>query len=372
MDNNVQKLAKNIVNYSCKIQKKEKVLIECQDGAIDLVNALIKEIYAVGGYPFVNITNKSMERSLLFGTSKEHIELLAKYKLATMSEMDAYIGISSGSNVYELSDVPDDKMQMYSLYYSKPVHHDTRVKNTKWVILKYPTDAIAEMAHKSSEEFRKFYFDVCNLDYKKMNDAMTPLKKLMNKTDKVHIISPNTDLTFSIKGIGSIKCAGEMNIPDGEVYTAPIKDSVNGVITYNIPTLYDGKRFDDVSLTFKNGKIVDAKCSSGGNLSLNKILDTDEGARFVGEFSFGLNPYIMEPMLDILFDEKICGSIHFTPGACYDDAYNGNKSAVHWDMVLCQRKEYGGGEIWLDDVLVRKDGIFVLEGLKGLNPENLK
>lgn len=372
MENNIQKLAKNIINYSIKVQKKEKVLIECQDDAKDLVKGLVKEIYAAGGYPFVHISNKSIDRSILFETNKEHIELMAKYKLAVMSEMDAYIGISSGSNVYELSDVPDDKMQMYSLYYSKPVHHDVRVKKTKWVILKYPTDAIAEMAHKSSEEFEKFYFDVCNLDYQKMNDAMTPLKKLMEKTDKVHIISPNTDLTFSIKGIKAVKCAGEMNIPDGEVYTAPVKNSVNGVITYNIPTIYAGKRFDNVSLTFKNGKIIDAKCSSGGNLSLNKILDTDEGARYVGEFSFGLNPYILEPMLDILFDEKICGSIHFTPGACYDDAYNGNKSAVHWDMVLCQRMECGGGEIWLDDVLVRKDGIFVLEELKGLNPENLK
>lgn len=372
MEEKIQKLAKTIVNYSCKVKKNEKVLIECSDNAQKLATALIDEIYKVGGYPFVHLSNKSIERKLMLGTSVEHTKLRSKYMLNIMKDMDAYIGISSSDNVYELSDVPDEKMQIYSLYYAKPVHYDERVNNTKWVILKFPSDGVAQLARKSSEEFEKYYFDVCNLDYQKMNNAMDALKKLMDKTDKVHIISPNTDITFSIKGIGSIKCAGEMNIPDGEVYTAPVKDSVNGVITYNIPTMYDGKRFDDVSLTFKNGKIIDAKCSSGGNIALNKILDTDDGSRYVGEFAIGVNPYITEPMLDILFDEKICGSIHFTPGASYDDAFNGNKSAVHWDMVLCQRKEYGGGEIWFDDVLIRKDGIFVLEELKELNPENLK
>ncbi len=371
MDNNTV-LAKNLVNYSCKIQKKEKVLIEYPPCAKNLVKAIVKEVYALGAYPFLHMTDSALERSLLFGTSVEHSKFCTKYMQPIFEDMDAYIGISGGDNVYETSDVPQKQMQIHSLYYSKPIHHDIRVTKTKWVILKYPTGAFAQLANMSSEAFEKYFFKVCNLNYQKMNDAMTPLKKLMEKTDKVHILAPNTDLTFSIKGIKAIKCAGEMNIPDGEIYTAPVKDSVNGKITYNIPTLYDGKRFDNVCLEFKEGKIINATCSNGGNLSLNKILDTDEGARYVGEFSLGLNPHIMEPMLDILFDEKICGSIHFTPGSCYNDAYNGNQSAVHWDMVLNQRKEYGGGEIWFDDILIRKDGIFVLEELKGLNPEALK
>ena len=365
-------LAKNLVNYSCKIKAKEKVLIEFQPCAQNLVNELIKEIYKVGAYPFLHMKDAKLTRSLLLGTTAEHSNLCTKYMKPIFEDMDAYIGISGGDNVYEASDVPSKQMQLYSINYSKPIHHDIRVKKTKWVILKYPTGGFAQLANMSSEAFEEYFYNVCNLDYQKMNDAMTPLKELMERNDKVRIVAPNTDLTFSIKGIKAIKCAGEMNIPDGEVYTAPVKNSVNGKITYNIPTIYDGKRFDNVCLEFKDGKIINATCSNGGNLALNKILDTDEGARYVGEFSFGLNPYILEPMLDILFDEKICGSIHFTPGSCYDDAYNGNQSAVHWDMVLCQRKEYGGGEIWLDDKLVRKDGLFVLDELKGLNPDALK
>lgn len=375
MGNNINNnviLAKNLVNYSCKIKKGEKVLIEFSHHAKNLVDEIIKQVYLVGAYPFLHMTDISLKRTILNGTSETHSKLCTKYMKPIFEDMDAYIGISSEDNAYELSDVSSKQMQIYSVHYSKPIHHDIRVTKTKWVILKYPTGAFAQLANMSSEAFEKYFFDVCNLDYQKMNDAMTPLKDLMEKTDKVHIISPNTDLTFSIKGIKAVKCAGEMNIPDGEVYTAPIKDSVNGKITYNIPTLYDGKRFDNVCLKFLNGKIVDATCSNGENIALNKIFDTDEGARFVGEFSFGLNPYILEPMLDILFDEKICGSIHFTPGSCYNDAYNGNQSAVHWDMVLNQRKEYGGGEIWFDDMLVRKDGIFVLDCLKGLNPDSLK
>ena len=370
--NNDVILAKNLVNYSCKIQKGEKVLIEFSPSAINLVKEIVREVYSKNAYPFLHMEDSSLKRALLMGTNKEHAELCAKYMQPIFEDMDAYIGISSGDNIYETSDVPSAQMQTYSLYYKKPIHYDIRVEKTKWVILKYPTGAFAQLANMSNEEFNKFYYNVCNLDYQKMNDAMTPLKELMEKTDKVHIVAPNTDLTFSIKGINAIKCAGEMNIPDGEVYTAPVKNSVNGKITYNVPTVYNGKRFDNVCLEFKDGKIINATCANGGNLSLNKIFDTDEGARYVGEFSFGLNPYILEPMLDILFDEKICGSIHFTPGGSYADAYNGNDSAVHWDMVLNQRKEYGGGEIWFDDVLIRRDGVFVLDELKGLNPENLK
>lgn len=202
-----------------------------------------------------------------------------------------------------------------------------------------------------------------------MSDAMNPLVDLMNKTDKVHILAKDTDLTFSIKGIPAVKCDGACNIPDGEVYTAPVKDSVNGVISYNVPSIENGFRFENVRLEFKDGKII--KATANNSDKANALFDTDEGARYVGEFALGVNPYVTKAIGDILFDEKISGSFHFTPGCCYDDAPNGNKSAVHWDLVLCQTPEFGGGEIWFDDVLVRKDGRFVLPELFGLNPENL-
>ena len=229
---------------------------------------------------------------------------------------------------------------------------------------------MAEQARMSTDAFEDFYFNVCNLDYAKMDKAMDALQELLNKTDKVRLTAVDTDLTFSIKGIGSKKCAGHMNIPDGEIYSAPVKDSVNGYIHYNAPSVENGIEFKDVRLEFKDGKIINA--TANDTKAVNAIFDTDEGARYVGEFALGVNPYINNPMGDILFDEKIAGSIHFTPGSCYEDCYNGNISAVHWDLVLIQTPEYGGGEIYFDDVLIRKDGRFVLPELECLNPENLK
>ena len=369
-DLRVNQLAKNLINYSCKLKKGEKVLIEAKGIDYMLVNALVKEAYKVGAYPFVEIYDNRVTRELMLGNSVELAKLKAKFDSARMSEMDAYIGIRGGENCNELSDVPEDKAKIESEYYSHPVHHEIRVKKTKWVVLRYPNQGMAQQAGMSTDAFEEFYFNVCNLDYSKMDKAMDALAARLNKADKVHIIAKDTDITFSIKGIGSKKCSGRCNIPDGEIYTAPVKDSVNGVITYNAPSVENGFKFENVSLTFKDGKII--KATANDNQKVNAIFDTDEGARYVGEFAFGVNPYINKPMGDILFDEKISGSIHFTPGCCYDDCYNGNVSAVHWDLVQIQTKGYGGGEIYLDGELIRKDGLFVPSDLQCLNPENLK
>ena len=369
-DLRINKLADVLVNYSINLQKGEKVLIEAKGIDYMLVNAIIKEVYKAGGFPFVEIYDNRVTRELLLGTSEEHASLKAKYDAYKMADMDAYIGIRGGENSNELADVPEDKTSIESRVYSHPVHHEIRVKKTKWVVLRYPNQGMASQAGMSTDGFEDFYFSVCNLDYSKMDKAMDALKNLMDKTDKVRIVAKDTDITFSIKGIGSKKCSGHMNIPDGEVYSAPVKNSVNGVITYNTPSIEHGIKFENVRLEFKNGKIINATANYTDKL--NAILDTDEGSRYVGEFAIGVNPYIIKPMGDILFDEKISGSIHFTPGACYDNAYNSNVSAVHWDLVLIQTPEYGGGEIWFDDVLIRKDGIFTLEELISLNPENLK
>ena len=369
-DPRINLLAKNLINYSCKLKAGEKVLIEAKGIDYMLVTALVREAYKVGAYPFVEMYDNRVTRELLLGETEERAKLRAKYDGARMAEMDAYIGIRGGENCNENSDVPEDKLQIDSEFYSHPVHHEIRVKKTKWVVLRYPNQGMAQQAGMSTDAFEDFYFNVCNLDYSKMDRAMDALKARLDRTDKVRIVSPNTDLTFSIKGIGSKKCSGSCNIPDGEIYTAPVKDSVNGTITYNAPSVENGFKFENVSLTFENGKIV--KATANNNVKLNAIFDTDEGARYVGEFALGVNPYIVKPMGDILFDEKISGSIHFTPGACYDDAYNGNVSAIHWDLVLIQTKEYGGGEIYFDGELIRKDGLFVTPDLLCLNPENLK
>ncbi len=371
MDQRNQVLAYGLVNNSIKVKKGEKVLIEGRGlSSIELLNECVKEVYKCGGQPFINILPETSERAMILGGTEEHIKKLAEYDCKRMEDMDCYIGIRASSNIAEFADIPGDKMSLYNTLYSSEVHSKRRVPNTRWVVLRYPNASMAQLANTSLENFENFYYDVCCLDYQKMNDAMTPLIELMDKTDKVRITAEGTDLSFSIKDIKAIKCAGELNIPDGEVYTAPVKNSVNGKITYNTPSVKDGFVYENICLTFKDGKIIDA--TANNTEKINEVFNVDDGARFVGEFAIGVNPFILEPMKDTLFDEKIAGSIHFTPGSCYDDASNGNKSALHWDLVLIQRPEYGGGEIYFDDVLVRKDGLFVLEELKCLNPENLK
>jgi aminopeptidase len=369
VDQRLLTLAKNLVNYSCAVKKGEKVLIDAVGVDYPLLTELVKAVFEAGGYPFVEINDQRVNRQLLMGTAKKHLDLWAKYDVFRMNEMDAYIGVRGGHNTSENGDVPQENLTLYSTLYSQPVHHNIRVEKTKWVVLRYPNPSMAQQAAMSSDKFEDFYFKVCNLDYAKMDKAMDSLSALMAKTDRVKIVGKDTDLEFSIKGIKNKKCSGHMNIPDGEVYTAPVKTSVNGIITYNAPSFHDGLKYENVALTFKDGKII--KATSNFSDRLNEALDTDAGARYIGEFSFGVNPYITEPMGDILFDEKISGSIHFTPGSCYKDAYNGNESALHWDLVHIQTPKYGGGEIYLDGKLIRKDGKFVLKQLECLNPENL-
>ncbi|NCA92223.1 aminopeptidase [bacterium] len=369
-DERIIKLAHNLINYSCKLKKGEKILIEAYGVPAEMVTALIDEIYKVGGLPFVELYDNRVKRALLNGLTEELADKMREFDAKRMEQMDAYIGLRGGNNSMELSDVSDEKTKLYCSMYSYPVHHELRVNHTNWVVLRWPSEGMAQLAKMSTEAFEDHYFQVCNLDYSKMDKAMDALKDLMERTDKVRIVGKGTDISFSIKGIGAKKCSGSMNIPDGEVYSAPVKNSVNGVITYNAPSIENGIEFNDVSLTFKDGKIIDAV--SNHTEACNKIFDTDEGSRYVGEFAIGVNPYITKPMGDILFDEKISGSIHFTPGCCYEDCDNGNQSAVHWDLVLIQTPEYGGGEIYFDDVLIRKDGRFVIKELEKLNPENLK
>ncbi|WP_297596254.1 aminopeptidase [uncultured Cetobacterium sp.] len=371
MDQRIEILAKNLVTYSCRVEKGEKVLIESlgEESKL-LVKALVKEVYAAGGHPFVTLKDQSVTRQLLKCMDKNQAELMAKYELERMKDMDAYIAIRGSENASELSDIESKNMKIYTDYFMKPVHLEERVNNTKWVVLRYPNNSMAQLANTSLESFEDFYFNVCNLDYSKMSKAMDSLTSVLDRTDKVRIVAQGTDLTFSIKGISSVKCSGLRNIPDGEVYTAPVKDSINGVITYNTPSVYQGTTFENIKFKFENGKIVEA--TANNTEKLNEILNTDEGSRFIGEFAIGVNPYILKPMKDTLFDEKIAGSIHITPGQAYKLADNGNRSAIHWDLVLIQRPDFGGGEIWFDDVLIRKDGIFVIEELEVLNPEKLK
>lgn len=369
-DPRIEKLSHGLIQYSCELKAGERVLIECTGEAPELVCALVKDAYAAGAEPVVVLRDPAVQRALLMGATKEKWESEAAIDAERMRRMDAYIGIRAGSNSYEQADVPPEKQRLYMQHYSQPVHSRIRVPMTRWVVLRYPTPSMAQLAETSVEAFEDHYFDVCTLDYGRMSRAMDALVRRMERADEVHIVGPGTDLTFSIKGMPAIKCDGKLNIPDGEVFTAPVRESVNGVLQYNTPSLYQGNVFERTRLVFENGKIIEV--TSSDTARSNQIFDTDEGARYVGEFALGVNPYITKAIKDTLFDEKIAGSFHFTPGNCYDECPNGNKSAIHWDLVCIQTPEYGGGEIFFDGELVRKDGLFVPENLKALNPENLK
>jgi aminopeptidase len=371
-DPRVAKLADILVTHSTRIQPGEKVLVESYDIPDDAVTALVERITQAGGLPFVTVKRNAVLRALYRSGSEEQMRLIGTWEKARMAEMDAYIGVRGSENSTEMSDVPDDKNKLFRAHWWTPVHSETRVPHTKWVVLRWPTASMAQQAGMSTEAFEDFYFDVCTFDYGKLGPIIQPLHDLMDRTDRVRLTGPGTDLRFSIKDIPTIPCTGSANIPDGEIFTAPVRDSVEGTIAFNTPTIYQGTVFEGVTLTFEAGRIVQATSTRGTEVTLNQILDTDEGARYVGEFSLGFNPYVLHPMKDILFDEKIAGSFHFTPGGAYDEAFNGNRSGVHWDMVFIQRPEFGGGGVYFDDVLVRRDGLFVPEDLLPLNPDNLK
>jgi aminopeptidase len=369
-DPRFEKLAEILVNYSTQVQPEENVLIEATDVPEEMIIALIKKVRLAKGRPLISLKNNRIQRELIKYTDTTTIQQIADIESKRMEMVQVYIAIRGSNNISEMSDVPPDKMHIYEEHWLKPVHFKIRVPKTKWCVLRWPTFSMAQLARQSTESFEKFYFDVCTLDYKKMDRASQKLKKLMEKTDKIHIKGDGTDLRFSISNVAVVPCCGSHNIPDGEVFTAPVKNSVNGKIKYTADTIYQGTVFSNINLTFKDGKIIEA--TSNNTERLNTILDTDKGSRFIGEFAIGFNPYITKPMLDILFDEKIAGSFHFTPGQAYEEADNGNRSNVHWDMVCIQTPEYGGGEIWFDDVLIRKDGLFVIDELQGLNPDSLK
>lgn len=363
-------LAQLLVNYSCKVKKGDNVLVEAIDIPHEFTRTLVAAVAEAGGRPLVLLKSNVINRALMMSGTQDQWQTIADGEKTVMRKMQCYLGVRGSNNVSETSDVPADKQRIYESTVWKQVHHDIRVKHTRWCVLRWPTSSMAQMAEMSTEAFEDFYFNVCTLDYPRMSRAMQPLVKLMRHTDRVHLKGPgDTDLTFSIKGIPAIPCDGRMNIPDGEVFTAPVRTSINGVIHYNCPTLYRGTTHNDIRLVFKDGKIVEA--TSTDTAKLNEVLDTDKGARYVGEFAIGMNPYCTKAMKDILFDEKIAGSVHLTPGSCYDEASNGNNSSIHWDMVMRQTPDAGGGEIWFDKKLVRKDGLFVVKELKGLNPKAL-
>lgn len=366
-DPRYDRLASLLVDYSTRLREGEHILLELSDTPDAMAVALIRAVRRAGACPHVRLNHGAVTREMLAGATDAQYGMMARHALPEMQDMDAYIAIRGSQNSFENSSVPAGNMQL-AMKHLKPVQEE-RISRTRWCVLRWPTPSMAQQSGMSTEEFEEFYFRCCLMDYRRLGEAMQKLEDLMNSTDRVQIKGPGTDLSFSIKGIPAHLCAGEMNIPDGEVFTAPVRDSINGTVRYTAPTVFQGIPFDGIEFRFENGRIVEAHCN-GKDDQLNRILDTDEGARFIGEFALGVNPAILQPMRDILFDEKIAGSFHLTPGQAYENADNGNASQIHWDLVCIQRADYGGGDILFDGKTVRHDGLFVDPALACLNPES--
>ena len=363
-------LADILIGHSTRLQAGETLLVECFDLRDDsLPRALVKKAARRGAHVLVETKEMRIIRDLVRHATEPQMRAMGEYESRRMDGVQAYLGLRGSHNVNEMADVPAEKMDLYNTYFLKPVHFERRIKNTRWCVLRLPGPAMAQQAGMSTEAFEDYYFDVCNVDYPRLAKALKPLVARMEEAREVHITGPETDLSFSIAGIPVVACAGEMNIPDGEVFTSPVKTSVRGHVRFNVPTIYQGSSFDGVRLEFEAGRIVKADCAGGDVTKLRSILASDEGASYIGEWSIGCNPRVLEPMRDILFDEKIAGSFHFTPGNAYDEADNGNRSKIHWDLVQIQRPEYGGGTITFDGRPIRIDGRFLPEDLQALDPE---
>ncbi|MEW4412202.1 aminopeptidase [Clostridium sp. AN503] len=364
-DSRIERMARQVVEYSVHLKPGEKVLIDVWDEAYDFAAALMDAAQKAGAYPYLNLQSMALNRRMIMASTEESMEAWYRYENYRMEDMDAYIVVRKNNNIRVYEGIPAGQMKLYNQYYGK-LHYGTRLVKTKWCVLRYPNDSFAQTAGMSTEALEDFFFDTCCLNYKRMNELAAPLNELMMRSDRVEIRAPGTELSFSVKGCCKPSACGIFNIPCGETGMPIIPESANGCISYNLPSFFQNTLFEGIRLTLKDGIITEAVSSHQERM--DQILDTDENARRIGEFAMGFNPYITRPVQDTLFDEKMAMSMHFTPGN--DSIYN--PSAIHWDMVTSHDKKMGGGEIYVDGVLIRKDGLFVLDELKQLNPDNLK
>jgi len=361
---NDKALAKKILEYSVELQPGENVMLQLVGlNGIGLLRAMVEVARSMQAHPFIDIVDTEIQRLLLTSGDLAFWERQASVdQLPLMKQMDAYVGIRASQNIYEQADVSGAANKAYAKGLLDPVHFQERVNNTRWCIMRYPSEAFAMNAKMPTSRFIDFFYQSCLLDYNRLAEAMKPLEERLRTTREIHLQGNGTDIRFSVEGQNWIPCTGKRNIPDGELFSSPILDSVNGHIRY-APSVYQGKPFEFVELHVENGVVVNF--DSSNNAALEEILATDQGASRFGEFSFGTNPVIEQPMYDILFDEKIYGSNHLTLGNDYEIAPNGNHSNIHWDLVCI------GPDVYLDGKLVRKGRLFVDEELAVLNPDNL-
>lgn len=349
-----EKLASVLLNHSLKVKAGENLVIRSNYNGKPLVDEVYKQAIKAGLNVFTQISISEHAKFFMENATQEQLDNGNKFLEAVYEQADAFIVIEAPDNVKHLSKVDSDR----NMRYNKAVSPLSRkIMDKRWVMTNFPTHSFAQEADMSLEEYEDMLFGATLVDYEQMDKEMDKIVEIFDKAETIRIVGRDTDLTFSIKDRKGIKCSGANNIPDGEVFYAPITNSANGHIYYEYPAIRYGVQVDGIRLEFKDGKVVKATAEKNEEF-LNKMLDTDEGARYLGEFGIGVNFGITKFIKNILFDEKIGGTIHLAVGNAYEDSGGDNKSLVHWDMIKELRVD---GEIYADGRLVQKNGTFIYE-----------
>ena len=365
-DPRVRKLAETLVGYSLKIKKDDVVVISTEPSAAPLVEELYRAILAVGAHPMTHITMRGLTRLGLKYGSDEQLSRISPFERFGNEQADVQIIIDASTNTRELSGIDPARLSL-----AHAVRHElmttfmrrSATGELRWCVTLFPTEALAQDANMSLPDFEDFVYNVCFLNeddpaakWREMHTEQQRLVNYLSGKREVRLIGDGTDLTLGIAGRTFISCAGDKNFPDGEFFTGPEETKVNGTVRFSFPAVFSGRQVEDVRLTFEHGRVVQASAQSGQDF-LEQMLDLDDGARILGEFAFGNNPNVSQYTKNILFDEKMGGTVHLALGASYPETGGLNESALHWDMVCDLRN---GGEVYVDGVLFAKDGKFVV------------
>ncbi len=365
MDPRIKKWAHLLVNYSLGIKEKETVLIRGTPNCQPLIKACFEELLKVGAYPMVRLSFEGQSYTF-YKLAKDHqLTYISEIERTTAKTINGLISIIGESNTKELTNVNHEKIAKFRAAYReiRDILDERELKGEfRWVLTAYPTHSLAQDAEMSTEEFEEFVFEACGLNkedpiqyWKGVAERQQRIVDYLNNVKELRFVGKETDVTLRVEGRKWINCKGERNMPDGEVFTSPIENSANGYIYFDFPAVYSGVEVIGVRLRFENGKIVEAKAEKGETF-LNKLLDTDQGSRYLGEVAFGTNEGINRFTKDILFDEKIGGTIHMAAGASYPETGGKNKSGLHWDFI----KNMKDGEVFADGKLIYKNGKFVI------------
>jgi len=367
MDHRINKHAKVLINYSLQLKLGETVLISTDISCLKLANEVYREALKAGAHPQIKIDSNELQEIFLKNATSKQLSFHHENELTNVKTFDAFITLIGSENTRALTsiDTKRQKLRMQSGKDIADIYQDRmRAKEIRWVGTMYPTSGFAMDANMSLSEFEEFVYDACLLNdddpisaWEKIEAQQEKICKFLNTKSRIRFVSDETDISMNIKGRTWVNCCGKVNFPDGEVFTGPVEDSVEGFIKFSYPAIFQGKKIENVRLRFDKGKVVEATADKGEEFLL-EILDTDPGARFVGEIAIGTNYGIDRLIKHMLFDEKIGGTIHLALGRSIPGSGGVNSSLIHWDMLCDMRKD---GKIYADDELIYKNGNFIID-----------